>query len=65
MAVDHADRIIVVTRGDWPADGSVPREGRLRRTNSPTGIARERETRGYDAEPGQRQCHTTFFMRAG
>ena len=31
----------------------------------PTGIARERETRGYDAEPGQRQCHTTFFMRAG
>ena len=21
VAVDHADRIIVVTRGDWPADG--------------------------------------------
>ena len=33
VAVDHADRIIVVTRGDWPADGSVPRAGRLRRTN--------------------------------
>ena len=33
VAVDHADRIIVVTRGDLPADRSVPREGRLRRTN--------------------------------
>ena len=33
VAVDHPDRIIVVTRGDWPADPSVPREGRLRRTN--------------------------------
>ena len=33
VAVDRADRIIVVTRGDWPADRSQPREGRLRRTN--------------------------------
>ena len=33
VAVDHPDRIIVVTRGDWPADRAQPREGRLRRTN--------------------------------
>lgn len=33
LAVDNADRIIVVTRGDWPADRSRPRQGRLRRTN--------------------------------
>ena len=33
VAVDTPDRIIAVTRGDWPADRSVPREGRLRRSN--------------------------------
>ena len=33
VAVDHADRIIVVTRGDWPADRSAAREDRLRRAN--------------------------------
>ncbi len=33
VAVDHSDRIIVVTRGDWPADRSQPRDDRLRRTN--------------------------------
>ncbi|MDE0258200.1 MAG: 6-bladed beta-propeller [Gammaproteobacteria bacterium] len=33
VAVDHPDRIVVVTRGDWPADRSDPREDRLRRTN--------------------------------
>ena len=33
VAVDTPDRIIVVTRGDWPADRSAPRQGRLRRTN--------------------------------
>ncbi len=33
VAVDNSNRIIVVTRGDWPADRSEPRRGRLRRTN--------------------------------
>jgi len=33
VAVDNSDRILVITRGDWPRDRSVPREGRLRRTN--------------------------------
>ena len=33
VAVDNSDRIIVVTRGDWPADRSQPRDDRLRRTN--------------------------------
>ena len=33
VAVDNSDRIIVVTRGDWPADRSEPRRGRLRPTN--------------------------------
>ena len=33
LAVDNSERIIVVTRGDWPADRSEPRQGRLRRTN--------------------------------
>ena len=33
VAVDNPDRIIVVTRGDWPADRSEPRRGRLRPTN--------------------------------
>jgi hypothetical protein len=33
VAVDNPDRILVVTRGDWPRDRSAPREGRLRRTN--------------------------------
>ncbi len=33
LAVDTADRIIVVTRGDWPANRREPRQGRLRRTN--------------------------------
>ena len=27
VAVDHSDRIIVVTRGDWPADRSGPEAG--------------------------------------
>ena len=33
VAVDNSDRIIVVTRGDRPADRSAPRQGQLRRTN--------------------------------
>jgi len=33
VAGDNTDRIIVVTRGDWPADRSEPRRGRLRPTN--------------------------------
>ncbi len=33
LAVDTPDRIIVVTRGDWPTNRREPREGRLRRTN--------------------------------
>ena len=33
LAVDNSERIIVVTRGDWPANRSEPRQGRLRRTN--------------------------------
>jgi hypothetical protein len=33
VAVDNPNRILVVTRGDWPKDRSVPRNNRLRRTN--------------------------------
>ncbi len=33
VAVDNPNRVIVVTRGDWPKDRSQPREERLRRTN--------------------------------
>ena len=33
VAVDTSDRILVVTRGDWPANRREPRNGRLRRTN--------------------------------
>ena len=33
VAVDTPERIIVVTRGDWPANRNQPRNGRLRRTN--------------------------------
>ncbi len=33
VAVDTADRILAVTRGDWPANRREPRDGRLRRTN--------------------------------
>ena len=33
VAVDNADRIIVIARGDFPADQSVPRRGRTRSTN--------------------------------
>jgi peptidylamidoglycolate lyase len=33
VAVDNPNRILVVTRGDWPRDRSAPRNDRLRRTN--------------------------------
>jgi len=33
VAVDTPNRILAVTRGDWPKDRSVPRNDRLRRTN--------------------------------
>ncbi len=33
VAVDTSDRILAVTRGDWPANRREPRNGRLRRTN--------------------------------
>ena len=52
----------------WLSSPRVPLQAGRRATaerRSPTGIARERETCGYDAGPGQHQFHTTFFMRAG
>ena len=33
VAVDTADRILAVTRGDWPTNRREPRDGQLRRTN--------------------------------
>ena len=33
VAVDNGNRILVVTRGDWPKDRSEARDDRLRRTN--------------------------------
>ena len=33
VAVDTTDRILAVTRGDWPTNRRAPRNGQLRRTN--------------------------------